>query len=437
MSRRVFATVVAGLLSGTSLLAQNVDEPVRCPKSKTPAIRIVAYRGVADATPKSPPPDKLLKDPMPSTSTVDLAGSPCLPCEPKCVNPRFWVRGEYLFWRMKGVTPTALVTTGPASSFGELGGQGTVVLVPQGGLLNDGMSGGRVSAGVVLDECRGLALDASYFILDRNQTGAFFGPDAFPVITRPFFSLNEGAERSEAINFPGLVSGGLTFSATSAFSGGDVNLRKLAWCSCWGRVDLVAGFRYANLRDGLSVLEAGQADPSLEVVGGATNFINDRFATDNKFYGFQVGSVAEFRWKRLFAELTGKVAFGASHQEVNINGSQLLTLPGGAPTPFAGGLLALGSNSGRRDRDEFAWLPELGINVGFCLGDHCRVFAGYNFLYWSNVLRAADQIDRVLDVNQIPNFGTGAAVSTTRPIVPFRDTDFWAKGLTGGVQLRW
>jgi hypothetical protein len=55
------------------------------------------------------------------------------------------------------------------------------------------------------------------------------------------------------------------------------------------------------------------------------------------------------------------------------------------------------------------------------------------------VVRPGDQIDRAVDVTQIPNFSGGAVTPTgvARPGVPFKQTDFWAQGLTAGLQFVW
>jgi hypothetical protein len=125
---------------------------------------------------------------------------------------------------------------------------------------------------------------------------------------------------------------------------------------------------------------------------------------------------------------------------VDIAGGQLVTRPDTGATRFAGGLLALPSNIGHFARDRFAVVPELGVNVGFQLTNHLRAFAGYNFLYWSSVLRPGDQIDRGLNELAIPNFGSQPgtpAGDSRRPAVPFRDSDFWAQGVNFGLEFRY
>jgi hypothetical protein len=91
------------------------------------------------------------------------------------------------------------------------------------------------------------------------------------------------------------------------------------------------------------------------------------------------------------------------------------------------------------ERDRFSVIPEVGINLGYQITDGLKIFVGYNFLYWSNVVRAADQIDRTLDINQIPNFRgtTNPPAPQRRPFVPFKETSFIAHGLTAGLEYRY
>ena len=54
---------------------------------------------------------------------------------------------------------------------------------------------------------------------------------------------------------------------------------------------------------------------------------------------------------------------------------------------------------------------------------------GYNFMYWSNVVRPGDQIDRNINPNLAPVFGgTAGGVGAAAPARLNRETDFWAHG---------
>src|SRR5262249_15474021 len=132
-------------------------------------------------------------------------------------------------------------------------------------------------------------------------------------------------------------------------------------------------------------------------------------------------------------ELVGKVALGVTHEVVDISGATLVTPAGGVTSAVSGGLLAQPTNIGRFSRGNFAVIPEAGINVGYQLTPRVRLLAGYTFLFWSNVVRPGDQVDRVVNATQLTG---GLLTGPARPGVLFRTSDFWAQGLNLGIELR-
>jgi hypothetical protein len=56
---------------------------------------------------------------------------------------------------------------------------------------------------------------------------------------------------------------------------------------------------------------------------------------------------------------------------------------------------------------------------------------GYRLLYWSDVMRAGEQIDTSVNTSQIP---PGQLTGETRPTVPFKTSEFWAQGLHFGLE---
>ena len=83
-------------------------------------------------------------------------------------------------------------------------------------------------------------------------------------------------------------------------------------------------------------------------------------------------------------------------------------------------------------------MPEAGINFGYALTHHIRLTFGYTLLYWSNVFRAGDQIDRGLNPSELAAvFGRGPSTGAARPTYTFQSTDFWAQGLNFGLQFRY
>ena len=81
-------------------------------------------------------------------------------------------------------------------------------------------------------------------------------------------------------------------------------------------------------------------------------------------------------------------------------------------------------------------VPELGFTLGYQLTRRIRTNLGYSMIYWGNVARAGEQIDRNINPNQFP-FAAGAVVPPNRPQFQFEQTDYWVQGLSFGGEFRW
>jgi hypothetical protein len=402
--------------------APAADEP---PAPKGPAIEEAAPRPTA----------------VPLDCTAGAAVGPRLvpavsdgvPVDPN----RFYALAEYLSWWARTDHVPPLVTTGPPASEGILGRPGTQVLFG-GNLHEDIRSGGRFTVGYWLDCCHDCGIESSFFFLEPQNTRFSASSDVFPLLARPFLRQNDNTEFREIATRPGLSTGSVTVDTPSKFYGGDLNLRHNVCCGCNYRVDGLLGVRYLNLEEGVHITENLLATPGGSPFGGSHILVSDRFDTRNQFYGAQVGLDAEYRFGKVFVDARGKLAVGDTHQTLDIAGSQVVIDPAGNISTFRGGLLALPSNIGHYTRDRIGFVPEIGLSVGYQFNDAVRFSVGYNALYWVDVLRPGQQIDRVLDVTQIPNFSNNQRpTANPRPLVPFKETDFWAQGLTIGLELRY
>ncbi|MEM6472546.1 MAG: BBP7 family outer membrane beta-barrel protein, partial [Planctomycetota bacterium] len=167
--------------------------------------------------------------------------------------------------------------------------------------------------------------------------------------------------------------------------------------------------------------------------------ISDNFETENQFNGIDLGW--SNRIVRGYWSLEGlvRIAVGNTRQTVNINGSTTIVdqtdLNNPTSETFAGGLLAATTNGGSHQQDEFTVLPEFNINLGYQLTDHLRAMVGYTGIYWSNVVRPGQHIPTELNPDFLPPAvtSTGAA----RPLFAFDTTDYWAHGITYGLEYRW
>lgn len=363
---------------------------------------------------------------------------------------KWYARGEYLLWWTKNDQVPPLVTTGalvnpnnpldPVNDVvGTLGRPDTRVLFG-GDLERNPFSGARFAFGYYLDDCGTKAIEFSGFFLGQQSADYSNSTFANPILTRPFFNTALNFEDVQRVSFPNVVTGSITVRSPSDFWGLEANAICQWCCGCNWRLDPLAGARYLNLRESLGITEqlqllGDQVDPRLNF---SRFTVVDQFITLNEFYGAQVG--LEGRWQEDRWTLDGrfKVAFGVTRQSLSTLGFQDVVLANGERRSFQGGLLALTSNSGDFERNRFAVVPELSLSAGYYLTERLRATLGYNFVYWSSVVRPGDQIDRQLNGNQIPNFAAFGITNTNPPPqVLFKDTDFWAQGLTFGLEYRY
>jgi hypothetical protein len=442
---------VAPADGGPVLHVQNLDVPTARPRDDGPPAMLPETLETAFATeaplPSSPAaPSAVPAAPPASILTFDRPGTlPCAGCDLNGAyavsavdGNRFFFSTEYLGWTIREQRLPILITTGPVASQGRIGQPGTVPLFGGDDLPEELRSGVRLSAGYWFDPCQLWAVEGNIFGLAPRHTRFAATSDEFPLLARPFFNLNQNLQDSQVTTQPGFEAGGITVTTSSKLWGTELNLRRNLIADCSFRFDVFAGFRYLDLEEKLDVAESIIALPGFTGFAGDRIFVDDHFGTRNQFFGGQIGAITELRWGRWTFDVRGKLALGNNHQTVDIHGQQQVTDPAGTTSSFNGGLLAVRSNSGHFTRDHFAVVPEASLNLGYQFTDHLRGFIGYNFLYWSNVIRPGDQIDQNIDITQIPNFRPGVApVALNRPAAPFKETSFWAQGANVGLEIRY
>src|SRR5262249_55737364 len=161
----------------------------------------------------------------------------------------------------------------------------------------------------------------------------------------------------------------------------------------------LVGWRTLHLSDGLGVTEnLTSTDPNNPNIPLGTNLvIADRFETHNDFNGVNLGLTGELNAGPLVVSGLARVALGYNRNVVDIGGSRTVTVPGSTPNVQAGGLLALSSNSGRVSSIQGTVVPELGVQVGYTVLPRVRLFAGYSWVFWPDVVRPGRQIDLVVN----------------------------------------
>ena len=382
---------------------------------------------------------------------------------------RFYGSVDYLYWWVKPAPLSVpLVSSGPITGthHGLLGvpaldaAESSILYgaphsPAQGGNNSQAFpafSGARLTVGYWLDDERRVALEGSAFLLQKQSAGyeTRGDSDGNPVLGIPVynsiaydiggrtifpgedslpFSLPNGSNRSRG---DGIITGGISIQNTlqlwgSGFSGVFNLYRNDSW-----EISGVAGFRYLDLSEDFSLTcdIEGVSGP----YEGQFGIVWDRFETRNQFYGGNLGLRARYKEGPLGVEITGLVAPGLNHQVQTISGG--FTSANFSAPMDAGpeGVFAQPSNKGRYAYDEFCVVPELQFKISYALTSWLRASFGYDFMYMSNVIRPTDQIDRNLPKGQTFN-QADPTVSTTSPSVLHNATDFFAQGVSFGLEF--
>jgi hypothetical protein len=384
--------------------------------------------------------------------------------------PRVWVNAEYLLWFAKAQPANyPLVTTSAPADGGVLGNISTTTLHSTTDLGYNLFSGFRVSGGFFRDADRRFGWYASGFLLEQKANVFNAGSDATgqPLLARPFINATTGAQTALLVSFPNYASGNVTVyssNRTWGAEGGPIfNLfRTCPGSNCLWNLDLISGFRYLGIHEALRMESSSTllsplgtstlGGPSSTLAGGATATFDgklygppatigviDQFDVQNNFYGGQLGLSSTLNCNRCYFSVTGKVALGVMHEQLDVTGYSTLT--SSSPLTYSrvnGGLFANTSNIGRYKHDVFAVVPEVDANIGYNWTSWLTTYVGYSFIYASRTLRPGDQYNPTVNPAVIPtspSYGLGRAVST--PSALLTQSDFWVQGVNFGLTLRY
>jgi hypothetical protein len=347
--------------------------------------------------------------------------------------------------------PLVTTSTNPSGSDpGALGAEGTRILIGDQDIDTRTRHGARFTGGLWLNDARTLGVESSYFFIASetvSQSVASSGEANSAILAVPFFNADDGRESVFLRAIPGFVSGSALLTFTSRMQGAEVNGLVNLSSRDSVRVDLLAGFRFLDLRERLAFATSALGMGPLSPVAGNSGLVFDtldRFDTRNDFYGGQLGARAEWRRGNWLAMGTVKVALGDMFELVDRRGDYLTNVlnnpAGGTPRSFSGfGAFVQHSNLGGGHRHEFAAVPEIGVNVGYQLRRGMRLFAGYDFLYLSDVLRPGKLMDRAINFSQTVDSiaQSNNFVPGSRPAPILTGSDFWAQGINLGFELRY
>jgi hypothetical protein len=310
-------------------------------------------------------------------------------------------------------------------------------------------SGGRLTIGTWLDDFHLFGLEARGFVLGQQTARTTLSSNAagVPSLGIPFFNNDVQQQDFADVSTPGETVGRVDISLSSQLWGAEANLTCNLYRGQEIAFDLLGGYRYLGLREILQIRTATSPLQGQEVLFDGLGFTApalittlDRFVATTNFQGAQLGAHTQWLCGHLALDLTCKLALGDSATSVNVSGSS--SLQAGPTLPLRtlpGGLLALPSNSSRITHDDFAVVPAVEAKVSWAIGRHLTLFASYDFLYWSHVVRASEQVNPQLSVGQIPTFAEFGLPALHQPIQPqpVQTSDgFWAQGVGFGIELR-
>lgn len=213
---------------------------------------------------------------------------------PTCHEPCIWASTEYLLWWIKSAPVAIPLVTGnnDPGTIAALNEPGTVVLFGAGSKREtsfDPLSGGRVTVGGWLDADRRFGIEGSGFLLEQGSVlfnASSPGGATAPVVSIPFnatqpFNNNPAGETAlNSGNSPNTVNA----SITSHLWGAEVNGLAKVFGNANYYVTAVAGFRYLDLIESLSLTDA-----FLDVGNNGVVRVTDAFGARNQFYGGQLG----------------------------------------------------------------------------------------------------------------------------------------------------
>lgn len=360
-----------------------------------------------------------------------------------------WAAVDYLSWWGSQANMPPLVTASPVGTpqnlAGELGEPTTEILFGGKKIGGEQQSGGRIQARYWMVQGEFLAIEGDFFMLEHSVTqfGAQSvfsgGASSDSILARPFFDALNDEWIASLLAFPNFVdgfgnvinlSGGVEVESRSEVQGAGGGGRHLLWVDfdhC-KRLFVVGGYRFYRFVDRLGINDA------VEPVGGffapGTRFTSsDFFGVENEFHGGEIGLACEARHGCFTLDLLGRVALGNNHQEVTVDGFS--TIFDGVDTIVtSGGLLTQPSNIGYHRRDRFAIIPEVQVNLGYQITPNIKARVGYTMIYWFDTLRAGDQIDLRVNLDQ------GVQPTPAVPAVPFASADWWLQGINAGVELQ-
>ncbi|HBE71899.1 MAG TPA: hypothetical protein DDW52_27470 [Planctomycetaceae bacterium] len=341
-----------------------------------------------------------------------------------------WFSGESLLWFSESQHAPPLVTTSAMTVLPTAGSPGvTTQFGGADGITQGVIPGFRFEGGSFIDSSERIAVVGRVTGIFQDTEEYSATSDGSTSLGLPFYNLQSQANDAFLVGY---------HDGTELVSEGSVNARSdldmidaqaslhfLLARSAKSRSDLIAGYTFNRLANGISINSVSTNRATGDSIPDGTVFtIDDLFETTNTFHGAHLGVVSSITASRLSLQTLAKVSFGSVHQRLNVFGNTDSEL-GGVVSSSAGGIYARPSNIANTTRNTFAFIPEMGLKLGYSCRENVQLTVGYTFMFWSSVAMAGDQIDSTVDLT-----GVGG-----RPAAMFNDSTFWTQGIDFGAVI--
>jgi hypothetical protein len=331
-----------------------------------------------------------------------------------------------------------LATTSPAGTSGLIAGvlgNATTSTVFGGGPVGDErQSAGRIDFGVWLDDQCGNGVGVRLFGIEGDRTNFVRSSRGLETIAVPFYNIDLGAEDATLASLApvglqtfGDFGGSVNIFTQNDLLMGEIYARLPVHSRRGADLELIGGYHYVSINDGVNISSFTEFLRAGIFPVGTTIDIFDSFSASNEFHGAALGMTSALHQGCWSLKGLAKVSIGSMHQEVLVRGQTITDVSGGPMTTIGTGLFAQDSNGASSpafERDEFTYIPEVELTLGYQLTDCVQLTAGYSFIYFPNVVLAGNQIDRYIDL---------PPQAVARPAFVMQDTDFWVQGVNLGL----
>jgi hypothetical protein len=238
------------------------------------------------------------------------------------------------------------------------------------------------------------------------------------------------------VAYPGVAAGSIAGEARSDnFYSGHIDFQEVFLTGDGFRLSSLLGYSYLRFDDSI-VMRANIMPTGGVFVPGTQLQTLDKFAAQNDLHSLDLGLRAEIVRQRWSLGVLAKLAVGDMFRDISIGGGTRVAVPGAAPLNFPGGFLALASNSGSHETNQWLVVPELAADLGWDINNHLRLRLGYSVLFWSKVARSSDQVNLLINPNLFPPVTTPNPTPNS-PFFEQHKSELWVQTFNIGLEFRY